>query len=655
MQDTILLLNASNYEENLVYPYAFVQISEIASRYDIKVIRKDLFGIEDWRIELDQLLRNFDFKMVFVTLRNTDTLGIHEYPNSNSSKEGDQNYYFPLDLTKKLIKILKTITEIPIIIGGFGFSVIPKRILNFVEADYGVFGGPEGFFDNFQAILLRNELQDIPNLVYSDSGKIKQGPRTFYPPSENPEYHIEIINEIKQFNSMKEKNDNVATKESVALEISRGCPYRCSFCSEPVVKGSKVQYRKIDTIIADMRILRDNGFYQIFFVCSELNPFGNEFALDLAKRIKVLNSEVSVDKKINWLVTYLMNFTLEEFKFLKTAGFHGGWYDIISLEDDNLLNMSAPYNSVQILDTIQKLDGGLKGAYIEEDDVSIISERIYSDNPKTHRGSFFLGNPRTSISTVRETLVNAHMYRLDLIYDKTGINFATRIFDYIGLNDHELRCAYSIDFGGKLIDYDQLYPSFSYPPDLLDHFQDENRLRNFFTYIQTSFLSSEHRFLIDWQKFLTENIDKDAFSNLWANIKDTSTQYQKPISQVNNYLENFDTQVISDLFSNDMIEEKSNLISASVNNALQTIIYSNINELKPFLQFLQLPTDLDQVLNMSSYELMRFFYTTYQSISEIIEVRNSFGNNSIERLFFEYFIAFKNIKFDEIYRPFFSE
>jgi hypothetical protein len=57
-----------------MYPYAFVQVSEIADRFDINVVCNDMYGIPEnqWENYLQKLLRTASFDMILITLRNTD-------------------------------------------------------------------------------------------------------------------------------------------------------------------------------------------------------------------------------------------------------------------------------------------------------------------------------------------------------------------------------------------------------------------------------------------------------------------------------------------------------------------------------------------------------------------------------------------------------
>lgn len=657
MQETILLLNASNYSGNLVYPYAFVQLSEIALRYGIKVLREDLFGIEvsDWIKFLEERFTKIDFKAIFITIRNIDTHGIHEYPPEIIHQTERQEAYYPLALTEKLVQTIREVSKLPIVIGGFGYSILPEKILRFVNADFGVFGGPEGLFENLDVLNDRKEIENVPNLYYNDNGVIRFGPRKFYGPTKNQQYTNTIINEIKEFNLKHHEKENVSPVTSVAVEISRGCPYRCSFCCEPLVVGNLMQYRNVDTILNDLQFLQKNGFYDIFFVCSELNPLGNDFAIKLSKRIYNLNKDFSEKEKIKWSATYLMNFTLVEFNALKKSGFVGGWYDVVSLEDENLRNNNAPYKSQNILEIISNLDGGLKGAFILEDEVLNLPERIYYNKPKTHTGSFFLGNPTASILTIRETLENAHKYRLDTIYDKTGINFATRIFDYINLTENELRATYSINFNGAQVEYDDLYPSFSYPPDLLDHFGEPAKIRDFFTYVQTTFLSSEHLFEINWHEFILNNLSSIKFVELWKNIDKEMIQTNSAtnIPEVQSFLEDFNPKNIKKLYFKKYVDDELRHISFSINMALQLIFIKNTNLIQPILEYFKLSRDVNTSFKISSYEIMKKFYTTFSSLKEIIEFKNNQKEGSIEKLYVEYLWTYKNVRLNKKLKPFF--
>ena len=659
MQDKILFLNASNYRGNLVYPYAFVQITEIASRYGIKVFREDLFGIEvrNWKKLLEERFSKYDFRAVFITIRNLDTGEIHQYPPEILHQTGSQEVYYPLVLTRQLVQVIREISNVPIVIGGFGYSIIPEKILRFIKADFGVIGGSEGLFENFQVLNEPDITENVPNLYYNNNDLIKSGPRKFYGPANTQEYTDTIVKEIKEFNSIHQEKEDVTLVTTIAVEISRGCPYNCSFCCEPLVVGNLMQYRNIDAIIDDIQFLQKHGFYEIFFACSELNPMGNDFVIKLSERIYNLNVDSKEKEKIKWGATYLMNFTLEEFNVLKKSGFVGGWYDVVSLEDENLKSTNAPYKSQEILETISNLDGGLKGGFILEDEILTRPERIYYNKPKTHTGSFFLGNPQTTTTTIRKTLQNAHKYRLDEIYDKTGINYATRVYDYINLTDNELRATYSIDFEGMKVDYNDLYPSFTYPPELLDHFNSSKDLRDFFTYIQTTFLSSGYLFNIDWQKFVQENLELNVFYQLWLELETNEISNQKvtTVKEIRELLDKLSYQDFQEFYSKQYQGSELIHISSLINSIIQLILIHNNQRISKVLKFFKLPENIFSTFSMTVYEVMKNFYTRFNSIEDLSNFKNKQLEGSLDKLFVDYFWVLKNIKLETILIPFFFE
>ena len=49
------------------------------------------------------------------------------------------------------------------------------------------------------------------------------------------------------------------------MEVSRGCPFNCSFCSTTVFFGSRMRYRPVEEIVAEAELLRGKGTATIFF------------------------------------------------------------------------------------------------------------------------------------------------------------------------------------------------------------------------------------------------------------------------------------------------------------------------------------------------------------------------------------------------------
>ncbi|MFX1515356.1 MAG: hypothetical protein ACFFC6_03545 [Promethearchaeota archaeon] len=93
-QRKVLLLNASNLNTALTYPYAFVQVSEIAARYGIHTVRKDLYGIskDQWEKYLQSLIHKDSFDMILITLRNADAVDVNDYITGSHNNNETPDY-----------------------------------------------------------------------------------------------------------------------------------------------------------------------------------------------------------------------------------------------------------------------------------------------------------------------------------------------------------------------------------------------------------------------------------------------------------------------------------------------------------------------------------------------------------------------------------
>ncbi len=50
------------------------------------------------------------------------------------------------------------------------------------------------------------------------------------------------------------------------VEVARGCPYRCTFCSIPVASNHRVMYKPISKVIKEIEFLAENGYQEIHFI-----------------------------------------------------------------------------------------------------------------------------------------------------------------------------------------------------------------------------------------------------------------------------------------------------------------------------------------------------------------------------------------------------
>lgn len=500
---TILLLNASNMEGFPVFPYAFVQVAAVARRAGIAVVSRDLLGIppSSWEDTLQDLIIRHNPAMILVTLRNTDTLTATDYESGESSEENLQPY-FPIERTKALIAAIRQVSNLKIVLGGFAFSILPAELMHYLEPDFGVFGGPDDFFTHF-ADIEAGKLERVRNLLYFRDGQLVSNPRFFFPPFTGREYTPEIIGEMLAFYASFPEPGF----QGAPLEIIRGCNHSCVFCSEPLVKGNQVQYRHLSAVMADIQLLAENGLTRLYMITSELNPEGNEFILQLADRISTFNSGRDDDQQITWFgANYLLGFSAGEYARLYESGFTGGWWDITALDDENARQMRTPYR-------VRSLVHDLK--------VHAAARRVHNSaqdgGDEGVSWTMFLGNPATTKETIRKTLEITHRDGIAAVFESCRLFTHIRVFDYEEPAKDVLGVTYSVSSDLRRADYQQLLPSFAYPPALLEDFS-EAEITELFKYLGSTFLSSGYTRTRDWSAFLRRSTDSTNLSRWLAEL-----------------------------------------------------------------------------------------------------------------------------------------
>jgi len=673
MERNVLLLNGSNLEIFVTYPYAFIQVSEIANRFNISITRLDLIKIpmNQWYIYLQNLLKNSTFDMILITLRNTDTCDVRDYRSRTGNKQyhertyfnrSTQSSYFPIENTKFLIETILRITHLPIVIGGYAFSMIPEKLMNYLKPDFGVIGGPDDFFKHWETILAKETLDEIGNLVYWKKDTLQKGPLVFFPPATRREYTEKIIKDWRIFIS-----DNYSSYgppvQSVPIEAVRGCSMKCIYCSEHLIKGSELRYRSLDVIEDEINFLGSHGLNNLSMICSEINSENNDFFMKLADRIIKINDKRNSYEKVKWDAFYLMNLNKGEIKHLRKAGFQGGANDVVSFDDKNIEALRAPLKSKDVIRHI--ID--VKHIIEEENQLRgykplSLQERIFNNKPiKGFMKSlnYFLGNTAATSETIFHTLKAADEAGFNNWFDTSHINTATRIYDYEQPNEEVRKNSWSITRNGILNSYDEMYPSYAYPPALSRHFGDTDVLEDFFKLIGDTFLSNNHLFNKKWNWFLNKNINQEIFFSWWKKIVKSRLNFET-LCNIPEVLE-----FLTFLAKNPSIENidllynptpgRKRLMNFTAHIVMKLIFYSQEKELIPVMKLLGLPQNLNDLLALSPFKVAVQLFNRFTNKDELQATLTAHSfNTELSRFFVNYLIYLNNTPFRSEYCKFFK-
>ena len=211
--------------------------------------------------------------------------------------------------TYHLVKMIKDRwPDTKIIVGGIHVTALPEEPLN-RGVDYVVRGeGERALLHLFKEIRGGGEFEKVQNLSFWQDGKIKNNPEGGL---------IEDLDEIPMFPYELFSNPRY---DMGFITSSRGCPYKCSYCSQRLMTGLTFRYRSPERIVAELRILIEKyGRDHIVF-------YDDNFSFKKKRVIEVCQAIVAsgLHKKAGFFIqTRADNLYEEIMPYLKEANFTG--------------------------------------------------------------------------------------------------------------------------------------------------------------------------------------------------------------------------------------------------------------------------------------------------------------------------------------------
>lgn len=184
----------------------------------------------------------------------------------------NQQYY--IRNVKNMIAAIRELTDVKILLGGAGFSLIPDLILAEVGADYGIIGEGE--------VLAVEFANNAEKGIYPREQLI--GP-AFRLPGES----IKSALYDEQLVDFYLHSGNIAS-----IQTKRGCASKCVYCTYPLLEGTELRRRDAREVVDDIELLRDKHKTKyIFFVDSVFND-------DEGAYLEVIDEMVRRDICIPW-------------------------------------------------------------------------------------------------------------------------------------------------------------------------------------------------------------------------------------------------------------------------------------------------------------------------------------------------------------------
>jgi len=304
--------------------------------YIASVLKKDGHNVD----VIDLTLEDVNYNNLVRRIRNfnPDIIGI-----SALSYEYSQ--------VKKLSSFLKKAGGCKIVLGGHLASHNYDIVLRRTNIDICVIGEGE-----LTAIDLVNNIDDIRN-VNGIAYKGRSGVIILNPPRELikdidtipfPAYELF---DMEKYSRMS-MNDIYLPKKFLpkekqyrraSMEIGRGCPFNCDFCSKMF---KRIRRRSIGSVFSEMKYLKDNYGINVFGFQDELLFINKDYISDFCKKIEPLKISWYGNARIDTIKKEMIDIAIKNRCLLISYGVESGSSKILK-------NMNKKTNPSQIKDVLK--------------------------------------------------------------------------------------------------------------------------------------------------------------------------------------------------------------------------------------------------------------------------------------------------------------
>ena len=362
MSRVFLISSNTTTDPYPVYPLGMAVVSGALQAAGHQVQQYDPLAQGESMLQLLQQIKAFTPDLLAISLRNIDNV---------DSFSSDDNWY--LADARKIVTEIKKHVDVPVIVGGPAFSIMPEKIISYIGADYGVVGEGEQVVGPLIAALERGEAtQQLHSGQAPLTGTQMQSPA--------------LIAEYVDFYQQKSGMINLQTK--------RGCPFGCVYCTYPGLEGNCFRPREVGAVVDDIeRMQRDYAIDHLFFTDSIFNDSQGHH-LELAE--EMIRREVG----IKWC------------SFFRPQG--------ITAESLALLKRSGLYAMEMGTDAgCDRTMAGINKCFTFEEVLRCHKLIVEAEIPSAHFIMF--GGPNETHATIREGLDNIGQLKHSVVFAFSGI------------------------------------------------------------------------------------------------------------------------------------------------------------------------------------------------------------------------------------------
>jgi radical SAM superfamily enzyme YgiQ (UPF0313 family) len=199
---------------------------------------------------LEQTSKQWQPQFIGISLRNVDDVLVRK-----------RETFFEEVAT--LVMTIRQNIDCPIILGGSGFSIFPKQLLELTDADFGIAGEGEDSLVSLIAALENGlEFKGIPGLAFRGNAKTIS----------NPTERGRISDDLTDADRPQALVDYyLSTGGMLNVQTQRGCALHCCYCTYPLIEGLRHRRRDAESVASEFKQLKRRGARYVFIVDSVFN------------------------------------------------------------------------------------------------------------------------------------------------------------------------------------------------------------------------------------------------------------------------------------------------------------------------------------------------------------------------------------------------
>jgi radical SAM superfamily enzyme YgiQ (UPF0313 family) len=373
----ILLVSANTLKEPYpVYPLGLDHVAaSIPARHQVRI--EDLNVLPEPG-GLAERIREFDPHLIGISLRNIDN-------TDTTDPIGFIGGY------RQVIETVRRVSPAPVVLGGSGFTLFPHRVLSELQADFGIIGEGERFNLLIDALETGTDPRGLPGVILPDEEVVSFPAPWTGSRKPRPEQQVAHLSWYIDHGAM------------LNLQTKRGCPFRCIYCTYPLIEGRKLRLVAPDEAAQTALALEAAGARYIYITDSSFNADINH-SLDVARAFK------KAGLTIPWGAFFTpMHLPDGYFKILADAGLKHVEFGTDTLSHAVLKSYGKPFTVKQVFTAHDAaLSAGCHVAHY-----------------------FLLGGPDETLATLQETLGHIDKLRKTVLFLFCGM----RVYPHTALFD----------------------------------------------------------------------------------------------------------------------------------------------------------------------------------------------------------------------------